>query len=489
MFAIPVSALAGVAGTPATTGFGSNWTVYHGNALGSGHATSGTSLSPLRSAWTSPTLDGELYTEPLVYAGRVVVATENDTVYELAARTGRVMWSNHVGRAVPQDKVICGDIGPSVGITGTPVIDAKRHEIFVVADKMTTSGPEHYLVGLNLYTGKVALDRRVDPPGTTPAAQLQRPGLTLDHGEVVIGFGGNYGDCQPYHGWIAATAESGGPLRTYKVDAGSGQSQGAVWMGGAAPLVDSAGNIWFATGNGSVTSQGGPYDGSDSVTELSASLVREQYFAPSTWYSDNGSDADLGSAAPAFVDGYVFQVGKAHIAYLLNRKHLGGIGHQVATLRLCSEDPVGGLAVVGNTVYVPCGNGVTAVAIRTTSPHMRVLWTTSSGSGGPPIVASGRVWTIDQYGTLSGLNPASGGAAVQKHTNAGEPDHFQTPTVADGLLLEATTDHVYAFDGPAGLPPPPPPPSAPQKRPGPASNPAATACDPRSRSAVGGLTR
>ena len=40
-------------------------------------------------AWTSPTLDGELYGEPLVSGGRVFVATENDTVVRPLGGNGR----------------------------------------------------------------------------------------------------------------------------------------------------------------------------------------------------------------------------------------------------------------------------------------------------------------------------------------------------------------------------------------------------------------
>jgi outer membrane protein assembly factor BamB len=34
-------------------------------------------------------VDGQLYGQPLVYGGRVYAATENDTVYALAADSGR----------------------------------------------------------------------------------------------------------------------------------------------------------------------------------------------------------------------------------------------------------------------------------------------------------------------------------------------------------------------------------------------------------------
>jgi hypothetical protein len=70
------------------SGFGSNWTTYHGNAEATGVQSAQTKLRPSRRAWTSPTLDGQLFGEPLVADGRVIAATENDTVYAMAVGGG-----------------------------------------------------------------------------------------------------------------------------------------------------------------------------------------------------------------------------------------------------------------------------------------------------------------------------------------------------------------------------------------------------------------
>ena len=121
----------GVAHVDATA----SWTVYHGNALGTGADPSGVTFNPPSPAWTSAALDGQVYGEPLEATGRVFVATENDTVYALAADTGAILWSTHVGTPVPSGDLPCGDINPQVGITGTPVVDAARGEIFAVADE------------------------------------------------------------------------------------------------------------------------------------------------------------------------------------------------------------------------------------------------------------------------------------------------------------------------------------------------------------------
>lgn len=421
-----------------------SWTVYHYDAAGSGVVTSVTAVRTSTRAWTSPSLDGQIYGEPLVSSGRVYVATENDTVYALSAATGAVVWSRHLGTAVPAGSLPCGDISPAVGITGTPVIDQPRHEIFVVADELVGGKPAHLLIGLSAGSGKSELTQDVDPAGANPAALLQRTGLTLDAGRVVFGFGGNYGDCATYQGRLVAVPETGGTPDVFTVDAAPGESQGAIWMGGAAPAVDSSGHLWVSAGNGSVHSSGHAYDDSDSVLELSPALRLLQFFAPGNWALNNAADLDMSTQPVLLSDGQVMLTGKSRIVYLLDGAHLGGIGGQQATLGgVCSSDIDGGGAVVGTTAYLPCLSGIIAVQAARSPASLRLLWSSGTG-GGPPIMAAGLIWTIGQNGTLYGLDPATGKVAQQASIGAAA-SHFPTPSVADGLLLAPAANQVVAF--------------------------------------------
>jgi len=445
------AAAASGASQPAAPG---SWTVYHGDAAGSGVAGPAAAVNTASRAWTSPVLNGEIYGEPLVSSGRVYVATEDDTVYALSAATGAVAWSAQLGSPVPSAGLPCGNITPMVGITSTPVIDESRGEIFVVAEELVNGNPAHVLTGLATASGKVEVTQDVDPAGVDTAALLQRTGLTLDDGQVVFGTGGNYGDCAAYRGRVIAVPETGGTPKMFTVDAAAGESQGAIWMGGAAPVVDSSGDIWVTVGNGSVDSASQPYDNSDSVLELSPSLKLLQFFAPTTWATDNAADLDM-SVAPALLpDGQVIIAGKSRTVYLLNAAHLGGIGGQQATLgSACGEDIDGGVAVQGTTVYLPCTSGIIAVRAARSPAALQLLWSSGTG-GGPAVVAAGLVWTIGQDGTLYGLSPATG--EVRQQAPIGAPaNHFPTPTVADGLLLAPAADQVVAFTaaGPASAGP------------------------------------
>ena len=429
---------------PASSG---SWTGYDGNGA-SGSMAAVNTTTP---AWTSPALDGEIYGQPLVSSGRVYVATEDNTVYALSAATGAVVWSTRVGRPVPSADLPCGDIGPTAGITGTPVIDQSRGEIFVVADELVNGRPAHMFTGLSTASGKIEVTQDVDPAGADPAALLQRTGLALDDGRVVFGMGGNDGDCASYRGRLIAVPEQGGTPDMFTVDAAPDESQGAIWMGGAAPVVDSSGDVWVSTGNGSVYSASHAYDDSDSILRLSPSLKLLQFFAPASWAENNSRDLDM-SVAPALLpDGQVILTGKSRIVYLLNQADLGGIGGQQAALgSACSQDIDGGVAVQGTTVYLPCTSGIVAVRAVKSPAALHLLWSSGTG-GGPPIVAAGLVWTIGQNGTLYGLDPVTG--AVRQQASIGVPaNHFPSPSAADGLLLAASADQVVAF--PAAAHPP-----------------------------------
>ncbi len=308
--------------------------------------------------------------------------------------------------------------------------------------------------GFNMYTGTVDLDVAVDPPGQDPADILQRTGLNLSNGNVIFGYGGNDGDCAHLQrlGRLGARGRRDARATTRRC-----RSATTGPCGWAAPRPRSTrrATSGLATGNGSSST---PYDFSDSVLELSPGLTRTQYFAPSTWQTDNSSDFDLGSSSPALLsNGTILQVGKSSTAYLLNQASLRGIGGQIGSpISACGSDSDGGDAISGTVVYVPCGNGVQSIQ---TSP-LGAQWQTTSGAHGPPITAGGLVWSIGGS-SLYGLNPTNG-AEVQQVSVGGQANHFPTPSVGDGLLLAPSTDQVYAFSGSAGLPgPPSPPPPAP----------------------------
>ncbi len=200
------------------------------------------------------------------------VATVGDKIYALNASSGAVEWESSVGTPVPSTALPCGDITPTVGIVGTPVIDPAANAIYAVADTWNGSNAHHVLVGLNLSNGTEVLRTSVDPPNTDPKAILQRTALNLDAGRVIFGYGGNDGDCSDYLGAVVAAPENGSaPLYWQDQVSAPSTSGGAVWAP-SGPAVGPEGDIYATTGNPvrPAGQEAGPYDFSDSVVQLNS---------------------------------------------------------------------------------------------------------------------------------------------------------------------------------------------------------------------------
>jgi outer membrane protein assembly factor BamB len=433
------------AGTASATG--ANWPEYDGNPARSGVATGVPAAGPLTTAWSAQ-LDGAVYGQPLVVGDEVIAATENDSVYALNRVTGKTIWRTNVGPPVPRSALHgCGNIFP-LGITGTPVYDAGNGLVYAVAE---VTGYHHMLVALDATTGALAVRRDMDSPTTAnqPAYNQQRPALAIDDGRVYASFGGLSGDCGAYQGGVVSAPLAGnGPLASWHTPT---SREGAVW-GPGGPVVDQDGDLWISTGNGAAESSADSYDGSDSVTELSPSLQRLAYFAPSTWATDNANDKDLGSTMPVLAAGNtVFVLGKGGVGYLLDGAKPGGIGGQLAEQNICAA--FGAAAVSGSTVYEPCRNGpLTAVEVSAANKTIKVLWRGPSGTDGSPVVGGGAVW-VTKYaqsgsggGTLYELNQATGQVEQQISISQGMP-HFSSLSLSGGSAYVSTLTGITAING------------------------------------------
>lgn len=363
-------AMATLALTAASAGAVPTWTTYRHDAARSGFDPDSTNPVTPTQTWQTPALDGEVYGQPLVYGSYVYVATENDTLYALNAATGAVQWANHLATPEPSSAAPCGDISPTIGITSTPVIDPTTNRIYAVGAVSASGAVYHELFALDLSTGQQVpgFPMVVDPPypsGGSAVNQLQRPGLALDGGRILIGYGGNNGDCATYWGWlVSAPANGSGELGYFQAD--SGHHAGAIWGSGNAPPVDASGNVFVATGNGIGNSSSNP-DYGDSVVRLNASASPLDSWTPTNWQSLDASDADLGSSMPTLLPGgYVFQTGKDQNGYLLNGSALGGVSSPVAQVSgFCSGGSFGGSVYDGSnsTIYVACNGGLKALSL------------------------------------------------------------------------------------------------------------------------------
>jgi outer membrane protein assembly factor BamB len=405
-----------------------DWPTYHGQPARTGVARAGPPLGRARRLWTA-SVDGAVYAEPLVAKGKLIVATENNSVYAFDVASGHQAWRAHLGAPVPGSELPCGNIDPS-GITGTPVVDSATGTVYAV----TFQRFEHRLVALDLSTGGVRWQRPIDPPGADPRTHQQRAALALSRGRVYVPYGGLYGDCGNYHGWMLAAPASGpsGRVLSYRVPTGR---EGGIWAP-SGPAVDGAGNLYVATGNGSSTSR---FDFGNAVIRLTPTLRPSGFFAPRNAPALSGSDLDLGSTGPMLVPGArAFIIGKTGVGYLLSTRRLGGIGHPLASHNICAG-AFGGDAYAHGTIYVSCTNGV--VAIRLVDDRLIPAWGQSAATY-TPILAGPGLWAVGG-GSLDQLDPRSG--RVRFSSSIGDAAHFVTPAASGGRIFVAAGGRVYAF--------------------------------------------
>jgi outer membrane protein assembly factor BamB len=413
-----------------------DWPTYHHDNARTGYLANEPDPKRLIHAWTAK-LDNAVYAEPLVIGDRVIVATEGDTLYSLDADTGKIQWSTNIGHPVPLSTLNCAGTIDLIGITGTPVYDPASGLIFAVAE---VTGPRHLLVGVDVNTGKVRIKRPVDVPQMNPPrVYLQRPALALSDGMVYIAFGGLADDCGTYHGTIVASQTDGtGPLLSFQVPT---QDSGGIWEP-SGPAIDKDGQVYVSTGNEDHIGDG-KWDLSNAVLRLSSTLQLEDSFAPAEWRVQDTGDQDLGSMGPSLLPGgLVFIAGKAGLGYLLHAGALGGIGGQVAVVRVCNGVAQGGTATVGSQVFVPCFDGLRRV-LDLSRTKLVPDWRASEQIKFPPIVGGHTLYSLDYGGILYALDINTGLMRAKLSLGFRVP-HFATPSLSQGRIFVGTYEGVSA---------------------------------------------
>ena len=434
--ASPATSVPSASPAPTATGTQADWPTYDRTASRSGVSVTTPAPGRVRKAWTAK-VDGAVYAQPLIVGSTVIIATENDTVFALAATTGAVRWSRHLASPVPSG-LPCGNVDPS-GITGTPVADTTGGRLWVVT---FTAQPSyhHTLWALSLASGRTVSQRTIDVAGTDPKAQQQRGALALLGSRVYVPLGGLYGDCSDYKGRVVGAPVSGrGPLASFTTD---NERQAGIWAPAGEAVQDNS--LYVATGNGM------PYDqvaDSDSVLRLSPALAVQGRFTPSNFESLSTGDQDLGSTAPALLPGgRVFEVGKEGVGYVLDGSRLGGTGGELASARVC-EGGFGGDAVDGSTVVFSCFRSLRAVQVTGgAKPQLNARWSLTGGNPGPPIIAGGVVWDVDRNGTLAGYRLSDGKRVFS--TRDGAPTTSFPSLAASGTRLVVPAGReVVSFTG------------------------------------------
>ncbi len=277
--------------------------------------------------------------------------------------------ANTVITAVPSADVNSTDIMPIIGIIATPVIDPTTNTIYFTAKTKEvisgnsskpvyvqqlyalniSNGHLQTTIGATVGTGVLTIAETAATSPNTPSSstytylsgpsvvdttgqgagnvkvngvntivfnalrQLNRPGLTLSNGQIIIGYASD-GDQGPYHGWVLGVSASTMQLTGVFCEDPNG-NDGGIWQSGGRIEVDSAGALYFETGNGlfdsTLNGAGFPSlgDYGDSVVKLvtdSSTAANPNingwgfhvadYFTPFDQAGLNNDDTDLSSS-------------------------------------------------------------------------------------------------------------------------------------------------------------------------------------------------
>lgn len=503
-----------------STTVANDYTTYHYDNARDGWNPYETTLSPsnVNSAnfglLFSLAVDGNAYAQPLYMQGLTIggrvhnvllAATENDSVYAFDADTGLLLWHTQLTNSAlgtypvsSSDVSNCPGISPSIGITGTPVIDPSSNTLYVVATLKQRSGTittfHQLLHALNILTGldqpgspiEIAATARLSD-GTlvqfNPRWQNQRAGLALNGGVLYVGYASHCDySATIARGWLLAyNASTLQQLAVFNtVGDPSTDDLSSIWGSGFAPAIGPSGSVYFATGNGIFNVFSGGLDYGDSVLRLTASLQVTDYFTPYDQSALNSQDNDLGSGGfmllPTQKGSYPYiavMAGKEGVVYLLNRAHLGKYtpGGPDAVLQELSIGRLWGgpayFGANGNQLIYYAGNqdNLRAFLLSGNPPRMTVS-STSSGTypdgGAIPSVSSngsklntGIVWTTTRSGSattpiyLIAYNAANvsqelfSAAAGPWPNIHGRP--FMTPTIVNGKVYIGTANSVAVF--------------------------------------------
>ena len=445
---------------------------------------------------------GEVYAQPLFVDGQggtdlVIVATESDNVYALDAASGAQVWMTNVGTPVPLATLAtCGDIDP-VGITGTPVIDPISRTLFLDAELIPSgSAPTHRAFALSVDDGSIRPGWPIDVPsavsssGTafTSNVQGQRGALAVLNGRVYIPYGGRYGDCGDYHGWVVGISIS----NPASVQSWSTPAQGGgVWAPGG--IATDGTNLYGSTGNTFDTT--GAWGGGDGIITLTpgSTLSLSGSFAPANWLALDDGDLDMGTG-PVLIDlpgstpgALAIAFGKDGDAYLIDRDNPGGVGPALggnavtctassgagcATLAAVATDQIISAATLYTTAtatYVSVrGNGalctggtsgdlLTLKLVPGAPPTLSPSWCGVSGSGSPMVTTSNGhadaiVWSLgaEDDNRLHAFDGDSGAVISFTDSTTAFPGmrRYNTPIAAKGRIfvpVDGANGGVIAF--------------------------------------------
>jgi len=469
-------------------------------------------------------VDGKVDTQPLYLSqltigstahNVVFVGTEHASVYAFDADSGALLWQKSMLASGEKSsgEQGCTQVTPEIGITSTPVIDrtaGPNGTLYVVAMSFDTSSKYHQRIhALDVTTGAELLNGPTEitatfpnAAGTTtfdPGQYEERAALLLTNGLIYTSWT-SHCDHAPYSGWIIAFKQadlSRASVLNVAPNSGVPQSGGnglsingpAIWMSGAGPGADAAGNVYLLTGNGrfetTLDAKGFPNqsDYGNSFVKIANSggaLSVADYFTMSNEVAESMADLDLGSGGelllPDMTDStnavkhLMVGAGKDEIIYVVDRDNMAKFDSTKNNIWQQLDSALGGQIrsspayFNGNLYYGPLNSTLKAFSI--TNARLSTTATSQSAAtfgypGASPVVsangtANAIVWVDDNSNqALTALRAYdatnlahelyNSNQATGSRDQFGAGNKFITPAVAAGKVFVGTTNEVAVF--------------------------------------------
>jgi hypothetical protein len=263
-------------------------------------------------------------------------------------------------------------------------------------------------------------------------------------------------------------------------------SRGGIWMAGGAPAVDSSGNLYCITGNGTFDANAGGSNYGDSFVKLSTTtgLTVSDWFTPADQASLDANDTDYGSGGAAILvdqtTGPVLHLaiggGKEGNLFLLNRDNMGHYNSTNLVVQTVNfGNPIFATAAFWqNTLYLAGIGPLKSYPFNPTTGQFSGANSSQSAvsfgfPGATPSVSSlgaanGIVWAIDTHvyctPQSTGCGPAvlhaydatnlanelwNSAQASANRDQAGNAVKFAVPTVANGKVYIGTRTELTVY--------------------------------------------
>ncbi len=445
-------------------------------------------------------MEGQAYAQPLYVPNVnipgqglhnvVYVATEHDQLYAFDGDgvASKPFWRvSFIDPAkgittVSTVKSGCGVIKPEVGITATPVIDAKGGTLYLSVETDNNGTIEQHLHALDIATGSekfngpVLIQGSFDGVAFDPT-EIQRPGLLLEGGNVYLAWA-SLCDPHPYHGWVIAYDAQNLQQQSAIFSTTPKGDKGGIWQTGCGLATDGE-SIYFMTGDGTFDANTGGVDYGMSMMRMTiknAGLTVADYFTPFDWKQRSALDLDLGSGGVLLLPKQsgahpdeIIGADKTSDIFVVDRQHMGKFHAKtndvVQQLHSTAQAFMSSPAYWQQNIYYAGVLDTLSMysvtdGLLSTSPVSRSSNTFGHPGATPSISANGAsngiVWVLE----VSVNGPAvlhaydatnlakqlyNSNWAANGRDHPGQAAKFSLPTIADGRVYIATQPELVAY--------------------------------------------